>query len=68
MKSFSRLRQVKERTGVCNVTLWRWEKAGIFPKRRHLGPKLVCWDNDELDAWAKSRPVVSVDMATAKTP
>jgi prophage regulatory protein len=68
MKSFSRLPQVLKRTGASDTTIWRWEKAGKFPKRRRLGPNIVAWDDDELDAWAKSRPAVLAAPASEKSP
>jgi prophage regulatory protein len=38
-----------------DVTLWRMEKAGTFPKRRQLSPGRVAWLASEVDAWIESR-------------
>jgi predicted DNA-binding transcriptional regulator AlpA len=39
-------------------TLYRWEKAGQFPARVHLGPVMVAWRVAEVDAWLASRPPI----------
>jgi prophage regulatory protein len=31
------------------VTLWRWEKAGKFPKRVRISHLKVAWVEDEVD-------------------
>jgi predicted DNA-binding transcriptional regulator AlpA len=41
---------------VHDTTIDRWERAGVFPKRIVLGPNTVGWYEDELDAFAASRP------------
>lgn len=33
------------------VTVWRWEQAGIFPKRRHVGPNSCGWLFSEIQKW-----------------
>jgi prophage regulatory protein len=33
----------------------RLERAGLFPKRIHLGPKTVAWAEDEIDAFAREK-------------
>jgi len=38
-----------------DVTIWRLEKAGQFPKRRQLSPGRVAWLASEVDAWIESR-------------
>lgn len=41
--------------GVATATVWRWERAGRFPKRLQLGPNTVGWDEDAVDAWLEAR-------------
>ena len=36
-------------------TLWRWERAGKFPKRVQLGGNSVGWIESEIDAWVAAR-------------
>ena len=36
-------------------TLWRLEKAGLFPKRRRISAGTVGWLKSEVDTWIASR-------------
>jgi len=38
-----------------DVTIWRMEKAGQFPKRRQISPGRVGWLASEVEAWIESR-------------
>jgi prophage regulatory protein len=55
MKLLSQQR-VSDITGLSRVTIWRYERAGRFPKRLKLGPNRVGWRSDEVQAWIESRP------------
>lgn len=46
---------VRKRVPVGRVTLWRWERDGLFPKRIQIGPRAIGWYEDEVDAWVESR-------------
>lgn len=46
---------VQDRIGVHMVTLWRWERAGRFPRRVRIGPNAVGWLEHEVDAWIRAR-------------
>lgn len=35
---------------VSNTTLLRMEAAGLFPARRYLTPRTVCWPAEEVEA------------------
>ena len=37
------------------VTLWRWERAGRFPKRVALSHQKVAWVESEIDAHIAAR-------------
>jgi prophage regulatory protein len=39
-----------------DVTRYRWEQKGLFPKRIQVGPGMVGWYEDEIRAWLESRP------------
>ena len=54
---YLRQSQVLARVGVSWITLIRWEKKGLFPKRRKLGPRIVGWVEAEIDEWCQNRPV-----------
>lgn len=44
---------------VSRSTLWRWEKAGAFPKRRKLSSRTRGWLESEILEWMASRERVS---------
>jgi prophage regulatory protein len=46
------------RLGISRVTLWRWERAGLIPRKRKLGPNTIGWLEPEVEAWLASRPTV----------
>ena len=50
--------QVRATTGISRTTSWRLEKAGLFPRRRCLGPNSVGWFQSEIIAWIETRAVV----------
>ena len=54
-----RLPKVVERTGLSTTTLWRRERAGLFPKRRRLGPNSVGWMESEVNEWLRSLPLAA---------
>lgn len=49
-----RLREVEHATGFKRVTLWRREKAGLFPKSIKLDNGERRWVQSEVDAWIKT--------------
>ena len=40
---------------VHRATLWKWIRAGKFPKPVRLGTRTVAWRDQDLRAWAASR-------------
>jgi len=40
---------------VSRVTLWRMERAGLFPKRIQISPNRVGWMESDVDAWLEER-------------
>lgn len=53
-----RLAQVIEMTGLSRSTIYRYESASAFPKRRRTGPNSVRWLEDDVVKWMESRPSV----------
>jgi prophage regulatory protein len=41
--------------GVSTVTLWRWQKAGGFPRPFRIGKQAIAWDEGEVLAWLETR-------------
>lgn len=48
-RELSRLLQISE------VTIWRWVRAGQFPKPIKLGPNIIGWRKGDIDDWISSR-------------
>jgi prophage regulatory protein len=46
---------VLAKTGLSYPTIYRHIQAGIFPQQVELGPNLVGWIEEEVDAWIASR-------------
>lgn len=63
MLRYLRQPEVEELVGVSGTTLWRWEKAGKFPRRRRLGGNVVAWRSDEIAEWCEARPVAELGAA-----
>ena len=55
MTRFLRVKDVVARTGLSEMTLWRRQKDGTFPRRVRLGPNAVGWPEDEIEAWCNER-------------
>lgn len=51
-----RIKDLTKMLRVSSMTLWRWERAGKFPKRIQLGPNCVGWLADDIKAWLDARP------------
>lgn len=52
------------RVGVSWITVLRWEKKDLFPKRRRLGPNVVAWIEDEIDQWCASREIANSEQGS----
>lgn len=49
-----RLKEVKRRTGMSTSTIYRWMKAGKFPRSHSLGGYIAVWSEDEVSNWLRS--------------
>jgi prophage regulatory protein len=47
--------EVCERTGYSYTQIWRFERAGQFPKRIRIGPNAVGWLETEIDEWISAK-------------
>lgn len=50
-----RRREVLDRLGIGQSTLYYWIKRGKFPRPLPLGSKLVGWPEDVVDGWIAAR-------------
>jgi prophage regulatory protein len=51
-----RVKEVAELVGVSTTTLWRWQRDGLMPKRRQIGPNVTGWTEQEITEWLEDRP------------
>jgi prophage regulatory protein len=50
-----RKKEVLAVVGLSDVSVWRQERAGTFPKRLRLGGNSVGWLKSEIDGWLQQR-------------
>lgn len=61
-----RKKEVIAIVGLSDVSIWRRERAGAFPKRLTLGGNSVGWLKSEIDGWLEQRATARGDAhATA---
>ena len=46
---------VLDRVPVSRTTLWRMERAGLFPRHIQISPNRVGWMELDVDAWLEER-------------
>ncbi len=51
-----RTKHVMAMIGLSRMTIYRLERAGVFPARRKLGENSVGWIDEEIASWIESRP------------
>lgn len=50
--------------GVSRVTLWRWERKGLLPKRTHYGPNCCGWTSSQIEEWWKQKSGTEIGLET----
>ena len=55
-----RFPSIHKATGLSRTTIWRLERAGLFPRRRQLSPNTVGWPRAEIEEWLATRSLVSI--------
>jgi predicted DNA-binding transcriptional regulator AlpA len=50
-------KQVIERVGVSFPTIWKWMRAGTFPRARVVGDLKSVWYEHEIEAWIAALPM-----------
>ena len=48
--------EVVKKIGLSKVTVWRMERAGLFPMRINLSDRRMGWAESEIEDWLDSRP------------
>ena len=67
---FIRLPELLQWLGVGKSTVYDWEKKGLIPPRRKIGPRSVGWVRREMREWSKLRPQVKskTSKSSGRTP
>ena len=55
MDTLLRQRDVLDLLQVSRATLTNWRKDGNFPAPRKLGPRVLAWRREDVDAWILSK-------------
>ena len=50
------INEVVKKIGLSEVTIWRRERDGSFPKRINLSERRVGWVESEIEDWVGSHP------------
>jgi len=68
MDKILRKKAVLQAVPVSDATLWRWEKAGQFPKRVQLGSNSVGWPESEIIEWLENKRAHNIPVETRRPP
>ncbi len=50
-RNLIRINELATYLNISKVTVWRWRKEGRLPPPRALGPKIVFWERETIEAW-----------------
>lgn len=50
-----RAHELAELLGIHIVTLFKWERRGLIPKRIKIGPNTTCWRESDILDWLERR-------------
>ncbi|WP_082833092.1 AlpA family phage regulatory protein [Geobacter anodireducens] len=56
MERMIRLPEILNLTGVSRSTIWRWIKAGNFPRPVRMSPGTIGWRSSDVLGWIDSLP------------
>jgi len=54
-RRFMGIERVVDKTSLSRSTIYRMERAGIFPQRRQLSPGRIAWVEQEIQDFCNSR-------------
>ena len=56
MTNILRKRELSKKLGISETTIWRWVRAGLFPKPLVLGPNTIGWDEEsQIKPWLETK-------------
>lgn len=50
-----RRKELAQRLAISEVTVWRWERRGLLPPKRKIGPNVRGWLESDIEAWWASK-------------
>ncbi len=50
------IKTVVARTGLSRATVYRYERQGVLPPRRRVGPGRIAWLASDIIRWMETRP------------
>ena len=59
MNTIIRKRELSQKLGVSECSIWRWVRAGHFPKPIKLGPNAIGWETSAIERWLQTQRDVS---------
>ena len=58
MSKYLRITDVIKKISVSRSAILQWWREGNFPKPIKLSPKVTIWDEEIIDEWVKSKPLI----------
>jgi predicted DNA-binding transcriptional regulator AlpA len=55
--------EVCARIGVSYPTIWKWMRAGRFPRSRVMNDGKICWIESDVEKWIRDLPVQTLKPA-----
>jgi prophage regulatory protein len=55
-------KQLRQKVPLSERTILDMEKRGAFPRRFSISPRLVVWDNAEVDAWIAGQQAAAIQQ------
>jgi prophage regulatory protein len=55
-------KQLLQKVPLSERTILDMEKRGAFPRRFSISPRLVVWDNAEVDAWIAGQQAAAIQQ------
>ncbi len=61
MSKYLRITDVIKKLSVSRSAILQWSREGSFPKPIKLSPKVTIWDEEKIDEWVQSKPLIYDD-------
>ena len=58
MRKYLRITEVVKKISVSKSAILQWSREGNFPNPIKLSPKVTVWEEEKIDEWVKSKPLI----------